>query len=232
MKKAMWILSVLSLIGTVAVFPFLPDSVPMHYNLAGEVDRFGSKYENLILPIIILAFCVFWHFFIGYYEKKAAKTGSGKEAAEAVSNAKVLKVAGVMTTALFAVMQACILFGAYAGATADSGHAPVDLLQVTSMGVGVMFVVLGNIMPKAKRNAAVGFRTVHSMFNDTTWRKTNRFAGIALMAAGLLTIITACLTKSPLTIILQLVYMFAAVLLSLFYSYKIYREERNKKETN
>ena len=30
----------------------IPDTVPAHFNAAGEVDRFGSKYEFLILPII------------------------------------------------------------------------------------------------------------------------------------------------------------------------------------
>jgi uncharacterized membrane protein len=30
----------------------LPDKLPMHYNAAGEIDRFGSRVELLILPVI------------------------------------------------------------------------------------------------------------------------------------------------------------------------------------
>lgn len=30
----------------------LPEQVPGHYNIAGEVDRWGSKYEILTLPIV------------------------------------------------------------------------------------------------------------------------------------------------------------------------------------
>ena len=37
-----------------------PDVVPVHYNLAGEVDRMGSKYEMLIFPAIAVLFGVFW----------------------------------------------------------------------------------------------------------------------------------------------------------------------------
>ncbi|KYG91764.1 hypothetical protein A0U40_02140 [[Bacillus] sp. KCTC 13219] len=33
----------------------LPAQVPMHFNGVGEIDRWGSKYEMLILPIIGIA---------------------------------------------------------------------------------------------------------------------------------------------------------------------------------
>lgn len=50
MKKIMWLLSLVPLIITAAALQFLPESVPMHYNMAGQIDRWGSKYENLIFP--------------------------------------------------------------------------------------------------------------------------------------------------------------------------------------
>ena len=37
----------------IALF-FLPDKIPAHYNAAGEVDRWGSKYEMLIFPGLIV----------------------------------------------------------------------------------------------------------------------------------------------------------------------------------
>lgn len=40
-------------------FASLPDKVPGHYNGAGEVDRWGSKIELFILPIIGAAMWVF-----------------------------------------------------------------------------------------------------------------------------------------------------------------------------
>ena len=38
----------LCIVGTAILLIFTPDTIPVHYNFAGEVDRFGSKYENLI----------------------------------------------------------------------------------------------------------------------------------------------------------------------------------------
>ena len=54
MKKLMWAISVFALVLTAVVLQFMPDSVPMHYDLTGNIDRWGSKYENLLFPVIIL----------------------------------------------------------------------------------------------------------------------------------------------------------------------------------
>lgn len=89
MKKIMWLLSLVPLIITAVALQFLPDSVPMHYNMAGQIDRWGSKYENLIFPVLILAFTLFWHLLIRLYEKKAKNAASDKERAEAAANTKV-----------------------------------------------------------------------------------------------------------------------------------------------
>ena len=83
MKKIMWIISILSLVFTTVVLLFMPDSVPMHYDIAGEIDRWGSKYENLLFPAIILLMSLLWHLFISYYEKKSNKASVEKERAEA-----------------------------------------------------------------------------------------------------------------------------------------------------
>ena len=44
----------LCIVGTAILLIFTPDTIPVHYNFAGEVDRFGSKYENLIWPIFTI----------------------------------------------------------------------------------------------------------------------------------------------------------------------------------
>ena len=41
-----------SIIYLIYIWNSLPNQVPAHFNASGEVDRWGSKYELLILPII------------------------------------------------------------------------------------------------------------------------------------------------------------------------------------
>ena len=165
----MWGISMLALIFTAVMLQFMPDSVPMHYNMAGEINRWGSKYENLLFPIVILALSLFWHLFILHYEKKAIKSTTEKESAEARSNAKVIKIVGVSIAAMFTVMQGVILFGAYKEATAGAAHSAIDISKVSCILCGILFIVLGNFMPKTKKNHTAGVRISWSMYNDTTW---------------------------------------------------------------
>ena len=56
-SEMIWdLIGYLSYLGSIAFLIFiwnsLPDKVPAHFNAAGEVDRWGSKTELLILPII------------------------------------------------------------------------------------------------------------------------------------------------------------------------------------
>lgn len=228
MKKLMWTISILSLVLTVVVLQFMPDSVPMHYDLAGNIDRWGSKYENLIFPAIILLLSLHWHLFIAHYEKKAAKTFFERERSEALSAAKVLKIAGVSMTAMFTVMQGFILYSAYVEANANAAQTPVDIGKVSCALIGIMLIILGFYMPKTKKNHIAGVRTRWSMYNDTTWRKSNHVGGIAMMIAGLSMILTAVFVRSAATVVLLLAYILAAAGLTLIYSYKVYKAEVSK----
>lgn len=62
---AIYILSILLLI---YVWRDLPGEIPAHFNGAGEVDRWGSKWELLILPGVGLLMAIFLHVFEKYPE--------------------------------------------------------------------------------------------------------------------------------------------------------------------
>ncbi len=230
MKKLMWAISILALVLTAIVLQFMPDSVPMHYDLAGNIDRWGAKYENLLFPMIILLLSLHWNLFIAHYEKKAARASAEKERAEALSNAKVLKIVGVSMAAMFTVMQGFILYSAYVEANVNAAQAYVDIGKVSCILIGVMLIILGNYMPKTKKNHIAGIRVSWSMYNDTTWMKSNRFGGVAMMIAGLSIIITAVFVRSAIAAVLLLTYILVATAISLIYSHKVYKAELSKSD--
>lgn len=49
-----WIILVSTMLFLIITWSKIPDTIPMHYDSAGNIDRFGSKLEILVLPIIIL----------------------------------------------------------------------------------------------------------------------------------------------------------------------------------
>ena len=54
MKKIMWIVAMIPVVVTSVVLQFMPDIIPMHHDLEGNTDRWGSKTESFIFPVIIL----------------------------------------------------------------------------------------------------------------------------------------------------------------------------------
>ena len=231
MKKNMWMISFISLAGTAIVLQFMPDRVPMHYDMAGNIDRWGTKYENLIFPVMILSMSLFWTLFIVFFEKKADKTADEKESAGARSNAKVLGIAGMSMAVMFTVMQGFILYGAFSAAVSGAERQAVDIGRVSCILMGVIFIVLGNFMTKTRRNGAVGVRISWSMYSDQTWRRSNRFGAFAVISAGALTIITAVFMKNSFgATMVSLGYLCAASILTVIYAYKVYKSEIAKAE--
>lgn len=226
MKKIMWIISFIALIGTAIVLQYMPDRVPMHYDMSGNIDRWGSKYENMIFPIIILIMALFWTLFIRYYDRKAEKASDEKESAGARSNAKVIGIAGLCTSVMFTVMQGFILYGSYTEAVSGALQETVDIGRVTCILMGILFIVIGNFMTKTRINSNVGVRVSWSRYNETTWRKSNRFGAIAIIAVGLLTIITATFMKNSFAaIMIAVFYIILASIASVVYAYMVYKKE-------
>ena len=66
MKMIRWITLGLTLLFSALMMFVLPNDavVPVHFDINGNPDRFGSKYEMLIMPIILIASVVLLDFYI------------------------------------------------------------------------------------------------------------------------------------------------------------------------
>ena len=227
MKKALWIVSFIPLVVTAVLLQYLPDKIPMHFDGAGNIDRWGSKLESFLIPIVLLVLALMMTLIARYYEKKAESASDGKEKESALSNAKVILLVGLIMNVITGVMQGVVLYVAFTSARTDITESPVDFGKVTCLALGLAFVILGNVMTKTRNNGAVGVRTVWSRYNDNTWRKSNRFGGIVLMGAGVLTIISAALAKtSGGANTLMLVWLGIVAVSTIVYSRKVYNDEK------
>ena len=228
MKKIMWIAAMIPVVVTSVVLQFMPDVIPMHHDLEGNTDRWGSKTESLIFPISILFITLFWQLLINVFEKKSITAKTEKEQMEAKYSEKVLCVVGLSQAIMFGIMHYFILYSSWIQANTGSSQTTIDIAKVSCILWGIMFIVLGNFMTKAKRNAVVGLRTVWSMHNDDTWRKSNRFGAICFIVTGLLTIITSIYTSGMTGTIFMLIYLLLAVIVAVIYSKKVYDKEIDK----
>lgn len=219
MKKLyaiMFALAAISVVGTAVLIIFMPDTVPAHYNFAGEIDRWGSKYENLVFPVIAVLVA-------------ALVAAAARKPGDAVPK-KVLLWTGVCSILLLDTMGFYFMLKDFS-ATPEAGTDAADnVIKLMSIGVGVIFIILGNLMPKVKRNGLFGLRTSWSMENDEIWHKSQRFGGKAAVICGFATVLMTVLVPWEWCIAVLMVFTMAFVAASVTASHKYYNEymEKNK----
>ena len=232
MKIIRWITLALTAIFTAVMMFVLPNdaTVPVHFDINGNPDRFGSKYEMLIMPIIIIATVVFLELFIKKYKKQAENETDEKKKAEFLSNAKVMNITSVITSVFFFAITTMTYYIVYSTTFSKLGLPEVSVNNVLGILLGAMFIALANYMPKTRKNRNIGLRLSWSWYNDTTWRKSNKFASYLMIIVGVICIIGSLFLKQTMAGIIMMISVIIAIALMTIYAYIVYREERKKND--
>ncbi len=210
-KTVYFALMFLPLVVAVIALPFLPEKIPAHYNFAGEIDRFGSKYETLIFPLVT----VMMGFFMLFMAKIAAKDENGK------NNEKVVFYTGMGISVWFTIMHCISLYKAFSAAGSMGFSANVDINSLFCVLMGIGMAIIGNFMPKLRNNSLIGLRTSWSMKNDVTWKKSQFFAGVSFIICGALMVIAGLFLKELTAMFVALALLVSDTIICVIYSYKI-----------
>lgn len=178
------IIALLPAIYLAMIWEALPDKVPLHWNLRGEIDRWGSKNELLLIPFILPIPTYLLMTVVPYLDpKKKLELMGGK-----FQQLKFLITLSMSALAIFLLYIA-------KNQTAESLHLIFALL-------GLFFAGLGNFLQSIKPNYFIGIRTPWTLENDQVWRDTHRFAGIIWIAGGIsIVFLSFYLEKSPDTLL-------------------------------
>ena len=101
----------------------------------------------------------------------------------------------------------------------------VDVMLVVPLLLGVLFVVMGNYMPKVKQNHTLGVKIYWTLNNEENWNKTHRFAGKCWVIGGLVMMLAAALPLSWM-IPVMMIAIFLLAGAPFVYSYSIYRKHK------
>lgn len=216
MKKAYSRIAAMVLLTFVITGIFLtaaPDQIPVHYDIRGNIDRWGSKYEFLLFPVIYLVFG-------GTMAWVARATGKkGEEFNE--------KVVTGMAAVVLVFFNAMFVFFMWKAVTPDSlsrGSEEIGV-KVLLVLLGASFIPLGNVMPKTTRNGMVGLRTKWSMADDVCWQKSQRLGGMLMVATGILSVVLVSLLPVSWGTTVMLVLLLTDVVASVWASWRIYQKE-------
>ena len=99
-----------------------------------------------------------------------------------------------------------------------------DIGLVIGVIMGVSLIVMGNYMPKAKRNSTFGLKIKWTLANDDNWVATHRFGGKVMVVAGLLSLAISFLPVVAFFIAFTLL-IAAIVIIPTVYSYRFYKNQ-------
>ena len=100
----------------------------------------------------------------------------------------------------------------------------LDPFRLIPLSMGILFLIIGNYMPKLKHNSYMGIRTPWTMYDDENWRASHRFCGKLSVILGFAMILCAFLPMTAMLITGGILLLILCVGSSL-YPYLYYRKQ-------
>lgn len=202
-NKINLILTFLPLIITSVLFSSLPEKIPMHYNFSGELNRWGSKYEAFIMPIIIIVLSLVF---------ALAKSAKNKFSSE---KSYITIISGVLFT--FNVLDYIFLYTCFYPRSFGNNNLIYSVISLC-------FIFLGNFFPKLKQNSFIGIRVPWTLENETVWYKTHRFSGFLWVIGCSIMLILCLFTPSSVSSIVFIIGVAVITIIPCIYAYIIYKK--------
>lgn len=208
---ALGALCIVSFLGHLALFPQLPDIVPTHWDAAGNVDGWSGRMATLGLDLLPLGLLVLFYALPKIDPRGKAYERMGSFYTGVVTLFTVFLICMTWTTEL-------TVFGII-----PQNESPIGIFTGVTVGIGLM--LLGNYLPKVKRNYSFGCKTPWALDNDQNWRLTHRFGGVAMVLAGLVTVVSGLLSHQMggAAVVLLLAAVIGSSLATIAYSYLVFR---------
>ena len=99
----------------------------------------------------------------------------------------------------------------------------LDALMIANLLVGILLIVIGNFLPKCKRNSTLGIKIPWTLASDENWNATHRVGGWAFFVSGILSLAAAFL-PGVFKMIAMLVIILLSVVTLFVYSFCYYKK--------
>lgn len=201
-----WVLFIIAITVACIALPNLPEKIPIHFNMAGEIDNYGNKYMVFFAPMLILLFQV-----IAEISRHIDPKKDNYDIFKNYYYQIIFLIGFVML-----VMQGITIAAAFG--------KNVHISTIMPIIVGILFTFIGNMMPKFKHNYTVGIRTSWTLANEQVWYETHRFAGKVWVLGGLLVALIAFL-PTPWKLIAFFTVIILMVIMPIAFSYIRYKNK-------
>ncbi|WP_180339366.1 SdpI family protein [Peptoniphilus catoniae] len=183
----------------------LPDTVAIHFNSNDIPDSFASKSFALFgLPLIMLGIYII-SYFVTSADPKRKNQGDY-----------------ALNVVLIGVPILCLVTTYITIAYALGKDIKVGFYL--TIFLSLLFIAIGNYLPKTKRNYSIGIRVPWTLNSDYVWEKTHRLAGYLWVVCGILMLLASIFFYNILAYI-EITLIALMVAIPVAYSYLLYKKE-------
>ena len=212
MKKFLkYFLMIAPILMILAVYSKLPAEVPMHWNIHGEIDRYGSKNELFLLAGLNIFLGAFMSV-IAKIDPKQKNYTKFRETYDWI----MIWTLGFMTAIIAVILVETMQPGT------------MDISKAICIMVGGLFIVLGSMMAKIKQNFFTGIKTPWTLSSEVVWDKTQRLGGKCLVLGGILIMGSAFLSSGEAAVFMVILVAVLVTVAPLVMSYIWYKREMEK----
>ena len=148
----------------------LPDVMATHFGFNNEANGFSSKaFAVFGLPMILLA--VLW---VGAFVT--------------AHDPKRQNISPKMFSLMLWIAPVISLVAAATIYPVNLGYE-LNIAFFSELLLGLMFIIIGNYLPKARQNYTIGIKIPWTLANEENWNRTHRLAGYLWMICGILMIL-------------------------------------------
>ncbi|MDD5086198.1 MAG: SdpI family protein [Candidatus Nanoarchaeia archaeon] len=188
-------------------YPQMPENVASHWNIEGQVDGYMNRFwGTFMMPLVILGLFLLFAFIPKIDPLKKNIEDFRKE------------------FDLFIIVFLIFMFSIHVQVILWNIGVKINPGITIPIGIGILFIFIGSLLEKAKRNWFIGIRTPWTLSSDNVWDKTHKLGAKVFRILGVLFIFTAFFPQQMFFTLM--VFIFAGVFYLFIYSYIEYKKEK------
>jgi len=186
-------------------------TVPMHWGVNGEVDAWGPAWLSFLLaPVVSIGLTALFGVLPRFEPRRENLQRS----------ARAYRQLGIAVIALMTLVEIGVVLAA------TGRDVPMAFLM--GIGVGGLFMVIGNQMGTVRANYMFGVRTPWTLTSDLAWDKTHRLMGRLFFLGGLGLVLLSLFGRPEVVLVAMLVFIGAILVVGFVYSYQVWKTDPDK----
>ena len=214
LRRLIWLIMLLPAVYLAIVWTGIPQIVPMHFDLKGNVDQYGTKTDLLIMTAVLtglnmLAYLAILNIYKIDPKKYAAQN---KERLQRIGFSVALYLAAVSAMLIYVI---------------STNHVDF-VMKFVFIAMGLLFALIGNNMYNLKPNYFAGMRLPWTLENEDNWRATHHVAGRLWFFGGFVIALLAFVLDEQWSVYSTFIALSFLVLIPVIYSYRYYKRSQQK----